>query len=63
MTVDILRLLILIIVLVAGVGIVFWFVRKVNIPEPFSYVLYAVVAILGLLVLGSLVGVGPVVIR
>jgi Flp pilus assembly protein protease CpaA len=40
-----------IIFLLCAFAIVFWFLKKVPVPEPFNYILYAVMAMVALLVL------------
>jgi predicted membrane channel-forming protein YqfA (hemolysin III family) len=54
--VDIVGLLIGLIVLVAVGAIVYWFMTKVQLPQPFQIVIYAVVAIVAILVIVNLAG-------
>ena len=56
---DILSIGIAIILFLAFVGIVTWFMGKVSLPQPVSIVIYAGMAILGLVLLASLAGYGP----
>lgn len=64
---DIGTLAIWLIVVVAIIGIVIWFVSYSGvwpkIPHPFKIVIYAVVAIVAILFLLGLVGHGPLVLR
>lgn len=62
---DIFRFLILIVVIAAVVAIVGWFLRKskVVIPYPVMIVFYAVLAIVAILFLVSLAGMGPMAVR
>jgi hypothetical protein len=49
-----LDLAIQIIILLAIIGVIVWFMTKVAIPAPISYVIYAVIAIVALILLASL---------
>lgn len=62
---GIVSLAILLVVVVAVVAIVAWFVRKsgVNIPQPFLIAAYAFLAILAILLVANLAGLGPPVVR
>jgi predicted membrane channel-forming protein YqfA (hemolysin III family) len=55
---DLVSLLVALIVLVAVGAIVYWFMTKVNLPEPFRIVIYAVAAIIAILVLVRVAGFG-----
>jgi len=65
MIMSIIQLAILIIVLVAVVAIVAWFVRSsgIVIPQPVLIALYAILAILGILLVANLAGMGPPILR
>ena len=58
---DIVSLAILIIVIVAVVAIVIWFLNKsgIVIPEPVKIALWAVLAIIAILFVANLAGIGP----
>ena len=58
---SIISLAIVVVVLVAVAAIVVWFVRSsgITIPQPLLIVIYAVVAIVAILLIASLAGVGP----
>lgn len=62
---NLIGLAIAIVVIVAVVAIVTWFVRSsgISIPQPFLVVIYAVLAIVAILVIANLAGLGPAVIR
>lgn len=62
---DLIRFAVLVVVLVAVCAIVAWFVRRSGlvIPQPLLIVIYAVVAIVAILLIAQLVGVGPAVLR
>lgn len=45
--------LILFIVVLAIIGVVVWFMGKVPIPAPISYIIYAMIAIFAILILAS----------
>lgn len=62
---DIVSLAILVIVIVAVVAIVIWYVRRsgIVIPEPLMLALWAIIAILAILFVASLAGIGPMNIR
>jgi len=57
----VIQLAITVIVLVAIIAIVYWFINHsgIAIPRPFLIAIYAVIAILAILFLASLAGVGP----
>lgn len=59
--VNVLHLVVVLILVVAAVAVLQWFVSYsgVNIPKPVMIVLYAAVAILAILFLAGLAGVGP----
>jgi len=63
--VDIINLAILVIVIVAVCAVVAWFVKSsgLTIPQPLLIVLYAALAIIAILVLAGLAGLGPVAVR
>jgi hypothetical protein len=48
---DPIRLIVIIIFAICAAAIVFWFLRKVTIPEPLNYVVYAAIALVALLCL------------
>lgn len=50
------HLLATIVIVICVFAIVFWFLRKVAVPEPFNYVLYAVMALVAIWLLFYLVG-------
>jgi predicted membrane channel-forming protein YqfA (hemolysin III family) len=52
-----LHMILVLIFLIAVAAIVFWFLARVPIPEPFNYIVYAVIAIVAIIVLGNLLGV------
>jgi hypothetical protein len=60
--VGIVQLAVLVVVVIAIVAVVAWFVRSsgIAIPQPLLIVLYAAAAILCILLLASLAGLGPV---
>jgi hypothetical protein len=62
---DIISFAILVIVIIAVVAIVYWFTTKsgIVIPQPLMIVLWAVVAIVCILLVANLAGLGPRVIR
>lgn len=62
---DLVGLAIFIVVVVAVIAIVGWFVRSsgITIPQPFLIALYAVLAIVCILVVANLAGIGPRVWR
>ena len=62
---DIINLAILVIVIVAVCAVVAWFVKSsgLTIPQPLLIVLYAALAIIAILVLAGLAGLGPVAVR
>ena len=62
---DIINLAILVIVIVAVCAVVSWFVKSsgLTIPQPLLIVLYAALAIIAILVLAGLAGLGPVAVR
>lgn len=60
---NLVSLLIALIVLIAVGAILYWFMGKVPLPEPFKIVVYAVLAIVAILIVAGLAGFGPVVIR
>lgn len=51
-----LELAIQIIILLAIIGVIVWFMQKVAIPAPIGYVIYAVIAIVALILLANLGG-------
>lgn len=55
------QIAITVIVIVAVIAIVVWFVRSSNItiPQPIKIALYAVIAIVAILFVASLGGIGP----
>lgn len=62
---NLVSLAIAVVVIVAVAAIVLWFVRAsgVSIPEPIKIALYAILAIVAILVVANLAGLGPAVIR
>lgn len=62
---SIVQLAILIIVIVAIIAIVGWFLRSsgITIPQPLMIAVYAVLAILAILLVANLAGIGPAIIR
>ena len=52
------NLLIQLIVIIAIVGIVYWLSEKIALPQPFKIVLYVVMAIVAIVWLLKLVGIG-----
>lgn len=58
---NLVHLAIVLIVIIAIVAIVLWFLRSsgIAIPEPVKIALYAVLAILAILFVADLAGVGP----
>lgn len=58
---DLISLAVLVVVIVAVVAIVAWFVRSsgVAIPQPVLIALWAILAIVMILAVASLAGVGP----
>ena len=62
---GIVELAILIVVVVAVCGIVIWYIRRsgIVIPEPLMLAFWAIVAILAILFVASLAGIGPMNIR
>ena len=62
---DVISLAILVIVIVAVIAIVAWFVRSsgLTIPQPLLIVLYAAGAILCILLLVGLAGMGPMAVN
>ena len=59
--IDLVNLAIYLVVLIALAAIVWWFVQQsgIVIPKPLMIVVYAVLAILCILLLADLAGVGP----
>lgn len=59
------QLAILIIVIIAVVAIVVWFVRSsgLTIPQPLVIAFYAILAILAIILIANLAGIGPPIIR
>lgn len=45
----------MVILVICVFAIVFWFLRRVNIPEPFNYVLYAILALVAIWLLFYLI--------
>ena len=62
---DIVKFAIILIVIVAVVAVVGWFIRSsgVAVPQPVWVVIYAVCAIVAILFLVGLAGMGPVAVR
>ena len=62
---NLVGLAVAIIVIVAVVAILMWFVRSsgITIPQPLLIALYAIIAIVAILVIVNLAGFGPAVIR
>ena len=62
---NLVNLAIGIIILVAVIAIVGWFVRSsgISIPQPFLIAIYAILAIIAILVVANLAGIGPAIIR
>jgi hypothetical protein len=62
---DLISLAILVIVVVACIAIVAWFVRSsgLTIPQPLLIVCYAALAIVAILVLVGLAGMGPMAVN
>ncbi len=62
---DLISLAIFLVVVVAVAAVVYWFVNKsgVVIPQPLKIVLYAVVAVVAILFLANLAGLGPPIVR
>jgi hypothetical protein len=63
--VGIIQFAIAVIVIVAVMAILWWFIQKsgVTIPQPFMIILYAVVAIVAILFLVGLAGWGPLAVN
>jgi hypothetical protein len=63
--VNLVSLAIFIVVIVAVVAIVLWFVRSsgVTVPKPIQIALYAIIAIVAILFVASLAGIGPPILR
>jgi hypothetical protein len=63
--VDLVSLALVVIVVVAVAAIVYWFVNKsgVAVPQPVKIALYAVLAIVCVLVVANLAGLGPPLVR
>lgn len=62
---GIVELAILLVVIVAIVAIVAWFVRSsgVTIPQPVLIACYAILAIIAILFVANLAGLGPPILR
>jgi hypothetical protein len=62
---SIVQLAVLIIVIVAVIAIVGWFLRSsgITIPQPLMIAVYAVLAIIAILLVANLAGIGPAIIR
>jgi hypothetical protein len=59
------QLAILLVVIVAVIAIVGWFVRSsgLSIPQPLMIAVYAVLAILAIIFVANLAGIGPPILR
>lgn len=54
---DLVSLLILLVVVIAIGAVVYWFLNKVSLPRPWDIVVYAVIAILAIIVIVKVSGV------
>jgi hypothetical protein len=62
---SIVRLAVVLVVIIAIAAVVIWFTRSsgITIPQPLLIVIYAAVAIIAIIFLASLAGMGPVAVR
>lgn len=62
---DIVSIAIAVIVVIAVVAITWWFVKRsgIPIPEPVVIALWAIIAIVAILFVANLAGLGPAVVR
>jgi hypothetical protein len=62
---SIVQLAVVLVVVIAIAAVVAWFVRSsgITIPQPLLIVIWAAVAIIAIIFLASLAGMGPVAVR